>query len=59
MSHCEAYSRWVESAKVTEDDTTLWEWISKGSLPGPGAEPLALVGLQPGNKSQGLETDVL
>lgn len=49
----------VESAKVTKDDTTLWEWISTGSLPGPGAELLALVGLLPGNKSQVLESDVL
>lgn len=56
---CNAYSRWVESAKVTGDDTALREWISKVSRPGPGAEPLALVPLQPGNKSQVLETYVL
>lgn len=58
-SNCNAHSRWLESAKVTNDDTALREWISKVSLPGPGAEPLALVHLQTGNKSQALETYVL
>lgn len=54
-------SSWVESAQVTEDDTALWEWNSEGGvlvLPGPGAEPLVLVGTLPANKSQVLESDV-
>lgn len=38
-SQCNTYRSSVESAKVTEDDTTLWEWISQASLPEPGAEP--------------------